>query len=510
MLAKIKSFGLTGIDGYLVDVELDLNNGLPSYETVGLPDTAVKEGKERVRSAIKNSGFKFPAVKIIVNLAPANTKKEGSIYDLAISTAILCASGQLEQKNCNDYIILGELGLNGDVRKVNGVLPILISAKQKGYTNFIIPSKNAKEASFISGVNIYAVDSLTELYTMLSELNLNNLVKVSSYTQLKEQSKHLSDFKNVKGQESAKRALEIAAAGGHNVLMIGPPGSGKTMLAKSFPSVLPDMTFNEALEVTKIHSVAGVLDTKTGILTKRPFRAPHHTASLVALTGGGKNSKPGEISLAHNGVLFLDEMPEYPRNVVEVLRQPLEDASIVVSRAAQTVEYPANLTLIASMNPCPCGYFGSEKQECRCTPSQIHKYLNKLSGPLMDRIDLHIEVDSVDYEDLKTKKEQESSVTIKQRVDFARSVQNERFDKTNIHNNASMNYEQFKNYCKLDGEGEKLLKQAFESLNLSARAHDRILKVARTIADLDGSEQILVEHVAEAIQYRSLDRKYFI
>lgn len=510
MLSVVTSFGLIGISGYLVKVEIDINHGLPSYDVVGLADVAIKESKQRVRSAIKNSGLAFPINKITVNLAPADTKKEGSLYDLPIAVALLSATGEVPTDSVDGFAFVGELSLNGSVRKVNGILPILICAHNLGINKIFIPYDNRVEASYIEGLEVYAVKNLKELVAHFKNEKLIEPLKHKTYEEAKQESVDTNDFSLVKGQYSAKRALEIAAAGGHNIMMIGPPGSGKTMLARSFSTILPDMSFEEALEVTKIHSIAGTLDDKVGIITKRPFRAPHHTATTVALTGGGAKAKPGEISLAHNGVLFLDEMPEYSRQTLETLRQPLEDGVITVSRLQQTVEYPANFTLIASMNPCPCGNYGSKTAECKCTPNQIHKYLNKLSGPLMDRIDLHVEVDSITYSELSEDIQEESSASIKERVDRARQIQLDRFKGTKIYNNAKMTNAMVKKYCKLDKRSIDLLGQAFSDLNLSARAYNRILKVSRTIADLEGSKEILPSHIMEAIGYRSLDNKYWV
>ncbi|MBQ8749807.1 MAG: YifB family Mg chelatase-like AAA ATPase [Clostridia bacterium] len=507
MLTKVKSFGLNGLDGYLVDVEVDVSAGMPSYDIVGLGDTAIKESKFRVKSAIRNSLYQFPIDKVTINLAPADTKKEGSLYDLAIAVGILVCQGVLDKNKVKEFAYVGELSLDGSIKKVNGILPILITAKELGIKKVIVPKENAFEASYIENIEAYCCSNIIELVEYLQGLREIEKIEYKRFEDIKQINKGQDDFKYVKGQALAKRALEISASGGHNCIMVGPPGSGKSMLAKCLPSILPDLTFEEALEVTKIHSIAGVLDANVGIITNRPFRSPHHTTTTPALVGGGRTAKPGEISLSHNGVLFLDEFPEYPRTAIETLRQPLEDSKISISRVQQTIEYPANVMLIASMNPCPCGYYGQGPNKCKCTPSQIIKYRNKLSGPIMDRIDLHVEVDGVNYSDLTSREYEESSESIKARVEKARNIQLKRFANDKNFCNAKMNNEQIKKYCKLDEDGEDILKMAFEVYDLSARAYSRILKVARTIADLDNSENILVEHLTEALQYRNLDKK---
>lgn len=507
MLAKILSYALDGLTGYAVDVEIDINSGLPGYDMVGLASTATKESKERVRSAIKNSGFQYPAKRIIVNLAPADTKKEGPTFDLPVALGIMAATGQIESKAYKQYVIVGELSLDGELRHVNGIMPLLISAMQAGHKKFIIPKANATEASFIEGIDVYALDNLRDVVDMLSGVVFDK-VPTSTYESSCVSHGYGVDFADVKGQSVAKRALEIAVAGGHNALMIGPPGAGKTMLAKCVPTIMPEMSFEEAVEVTKIHSVAGILDGEVGIVTTRPFRTPHHTTTVPALIGGGAKARPGEVSLANHGVLFLDEMPEYSRHALETLRQPLEDRKVTVARVQQTTEYPANFMLIASMNPCPCGNYGSKNQICRCTPSQIHNYVSKLSGPLMDRIDLQIEVDNISYDELRFQKSGETSAQIKERINRVRAIQRKRFENEGILTNAEMGAKLMNKYCQIDKDCERLLQKAFEKLNLSARGTTRILKVARTIADIEGCENILPAHIGEAIQYRGLDRKY--
>ena len=504
MLSKVISFALCGLEGVPVEVETDINKGLVSYDLVGLPDAAVKESKERVRSAVKNSAMHFPVSKITVNLAPADIKKEGSHYDLPIAVSILKASDQLPF-NTDGTVFLGELALDGALRAVTGILPMLISAKAKGFSRFVVPAANANEASFIEGAEVYALGSLKEVAELLSGSRTFAPVAHRNYDSVKREKTYDCDLSFVKGQKVAKRALEIAVAGGQNILLVGPPGTGKTMLARCIPTIMPDMTFDEALEVTKIHSVAGEL-SEDGIVTLRPFRTPHHTATTVSLCGGGGGRvRPGEISKAHGGVLFLDELPEYSRSTLEALRQPLEDRKITITRAGGAATFPADFMLCASMNPCPCGNYGSAELVCTCTPSQIKRYRAKISGPLLDRIDLQVEVDSVKYDDLISEGAEEPSAQVKARVEAARAVQRERFSGEGVRTNANMGERQIKKYCRLSAECEDVLRRAFESLHLSARARSRIIKVARTIADLDFSSEIQPRHILEAASYRSFD-----